>query len=131
MAVKVLRADRTTPQMTARFEQELKVLEAAADSAYVVKPLTGLRTTEEGGFYFALELLTESLSQRVAKGEYDLSRLLNVGADVAAATHQVHQLGYLHRDLCLGQCSLESTGGGQAGGFRPLPPDGSIGRSYA
>ncbi len=57
-------------------------------------------TTTEGGFYFAMELVTgRSLAQEIERGPLPLARVVNVIRQVAGALDEAHGLGIVHRDL--------------------------------
>ncbi len=93
VALKLLRKDRQTRQMTARFRREAEVL-AACDHPHVVALKTPVHEFE-GTLAFAMEYLPGG----DLTGE--VTDVLPLGKALAEALDHVHRKGYLHRDLSL------------------------------
>ncbi|MGE0494456.1 MAG: serine/threonine-protein kinase [Vulcanimicrobiota bacterium] len=126
-AIKVLRADRQTPQMTSRFRAEVAALEKVCDHPWVVSLKCPLREVAEGGMYYAMEYLPGgTLDDLVKVGGYGLSQVLAVAAGLAEGLARIHQAGLLHRDLCLKNVLLDGQGGARISDFglcRPTQQD--------
>ncbi len=110
LAVKVMRADRRTEQITSRFVAEARVMEKVAHPA-VMALRAPLAELPDGGLYFAMELVTGGkLDDLVARGGYDAATVLRIGESLAGGLAAIHEAGVLHRDLSLANLLLDDQG---------------------
>lgn len=102
VALKVLQPQFDTPT---EGEFEKRFLLEASMTARLQHPNTvtvhDYGRSEDGTYYIAMELVEGETLQRVLKetGRLPWSRALALGAQVAGALRQAHQLGLIHRDL--------------------------------
>jgi serine/threonine-protein kinase len=98
-AIKVLRPEISGERNLARFEQEVR------QTARLTHPNTiaiyDYGTTDEGHFYYAMELLDGADLERVVveTGPLPAARVLVVLEQVCAALAEAHGIGLIHRDL--------------------------------
>jgi serine/threonine protein kinase len=102
VAIKVLQPQFDTPT---EGEFEKRFLFEASMTARLQHPNTvtvhDYGRSEDGLYFIAMELVEGETLQRVLKetGRLPWSRALALGAQVAGALRQAHQLGLIHRDL--------------------------------
>src|SRR5205814_602302 len=102
VAVKVLRPESFE---TARFERESAVLAELHHPAVVRYVAHG--RTPEGPLYLAMEWLDgEDLSRCLKHRELTLEESVTLGVRVAAALHEAHRHGVVHRDVKPGNVFL-------------------------
>ncbi|OYV80974.1 MAG: hypothetical protein B7Z73_18640, partial [Planctomycetia bacterium 21-64-5] len=98
-AVKVLKPQSSTPEMLARFEQEVQL------SSQLTHPNTieiyDYGCTPDGVFYYAMEYIDGlNLSQVVAlSGELPAARVVYLLRQICGSLREAHSLGLLHRDI--------------------------------
>lgn len=98
-AVKVLKPEMNTPDMLARFEQEVQL------SSQLTHPNTieiyDYGRTPAGIFYYAMEYIDGlNLSQVVAlAGPLPPARVIHILRQVCGSLREAHALGLLHRDI--------------------------------
>lgn len=98
-AIKLMSPERNSPEDIDRFRREVQ------STARLRHPNTvtiyDYGRTEEGAFYYAMELLEGvTLSEIVrACGRFPASRAVHVMRQCAMALHEAHSLGLVHRDV--------------------------------
>jgi len=98
-AIKVLRPDIAGERSLARFEQEVR------QTARLTHPNTitifDYGTTDDGDFYYAMELLDGSDLDRIVReaGPFPPGRVLHVLDQACGALAEAHGIGLVHRDL--------------------------------
>lgn len=98
-AVKVLKPELSTPEMLARFEQEVQL------SSQLTHPNTieiyDYGCTPEGVFYYAMEYIDGlNLAQVVAMaGTLPAARVVFILRQICGSLREAHALGLLHRDI--------------------------------
>ncbi len=98
-AVKLLRADSTSPQAVARFEREVQQTTRLTHPNTV--QIYDFGRTPGGTFYYAMEYLVGvSLDRWVADvGPFDEGRAIYILLQVCASLNEAHELGLVHRDI--------------------------------
>lgn len=110
-AVKVLKPQSSTPEMLARFEQEVQL------SSQLTHPNTieiyDYGCTPEGVFYYAMEYIDGlNLAQVVAlAGPLPAARVVQILRQICGSLREAHSLGLLHRDIKPQNIMLCSRGG--------------------
>ncbi|NMC70249.1 MAG: protein kinase, partial [Myxococcales bacterium] len=100
VALKVLREDFTQKQdLVERFKQEAR--SAASIGHENIIDVSDFGTTEDGGIFFAMELLRGEDLADVLQREVrlPLERAARIVAQMCRALHAAHQKGIIHRDL--------------------------------
>ena len=100
VAIKVLREDFTRKQdLVDRFKQEAR--SAASIGHENIIDVSDFGTTEDGGIFFAMELLRGEDLAEVLQREVrlPLERAARIVAQICRALHAAHQKGIIHRDL--------------------------------
>lgn len=99
VALKVLHRELSTvPEYLQRFEREAQVV-AQIDHPHVAGA-TDFGKLSDGSVYLVLEYVQGSpLSELIAEGPIELSRVLDLGAQIASALQEAHRRGIVHRDL--------------------------------
>lgn len=98
-AVKVLKPQQNTPEMLARFEQEVQL------SSQLRHPNTieiwDYGRTADGVFYYAMEYIDGlNLAQVVAlAGPLPAARVVHILRQICGSLREAHELGLLHRDI--------------------------------
>jgi serine/threonine protein kinase len=98
-AVKVLKPDQNTPDMLARFEQEVQL------SSQLTHPNTieiyDYGRTPDGVFYYAMEYIDGlNLAQVVAlAGPLPPGRVIHLLRQICGSLREAHSLGLIHRDI--------------------------------
>jgi serine/threonine-protein kinase len=110
-AVKLIRPERVGERALARFEREAK-LTAGLSHPHTVTVYDYGRT-EEGVFYYAMELLEGADLQTVVEltGPLPPGRACRILAQVAGALAEAHAAGLIHRDVKPGNILLVERGG--------------------
>ncbi|MBN1774786.1 MAG: protein kinase [Deltaproteobacteria bacterium] len=100
VALKILREDFTHKQdLVERFKQEAR--SAASIGHENIIDVSDFGTTEDGGIFFAMELLRgEDLADLLQREvRLPLERAARIIAQMCRALHAAHQKGIIHRDL--------------------------------
>jgi serine/threonine-protein kinase len=111
IALKILRPDRDDRQALARFEREVRA------TALLSHPNTirvfDYGTTDDGLFYYAMELLDgETLDELVRReGALDCGRASRIVLQVARAIAEAHARNIIHRDIKPANVFLTQAGG--------------------
>lgn len=110
-AVKLLSPERVGPAAVARFEQEVQ------RTAMLTHPNTvtvyDYGRTEEGVFYYAMELLEGTTLEELVEldGPQPAARVIHLLAQVAASLAEAHEAGLIHRDIKPANILLVDRGG--------------------
>ena len=102
VALKLLPAKFTSdPARVHRFEREARAASALNHPNILTIHEIGQASTELRGIHFiATEFIEgETLRERLARGELDLTVALDVAAQIAAALAAAHEAGIVHRDI--------------------------------
>ncbi len=107
VAVKVLRAETTSPQALERFEREAKAIAALNHPG-----ICAIYDVGTSPFPFlVMELLDgETLHHRLARGPLDVPTLVDTSLALAEALAAAHAKGIVHRDLKPANIVLASRG---------------------
>jgi serine/threonine-protein kinase len=100
VALKILREDFTRKQdLVERFKQEAR--SAASIGHENIIDVSDFGTTDDGGIFFAMELLRgEDLADLLQREvRLPLERTARIVAQLCRALHAAHQKGIIHRDL--------------------------------
>lgn len=98
-AVKLIRADRTSPHLVERFENEIQATAKLTHPNTVEAYDSGI--TDAGQPFFVMEFLPGlNLHDIVDRtGPMPASRVIHLLRQVCSALSEVHQLGMVHRDI--------------------------------
>jgi serine/threonine protein kinase len=108
VAIKVLPANLSSPEMRQRFEREARAVSQLSHPHICALYDVGREGETE---YLVMELLEgETLSARLAKGALPLDQTLRYGAEIADALDRAHRQGIVHRDLKPGNVMLTKSG---------------------
>ncbi len=92
----------------ARFEREAKTISSLNHPNICTLHDIG---HENGVYFLVMELLEgESLADRLVKGKLDITKVLEIGSQVAGALEAAHRKGVVHRDLKPGNIFLTKDG---------------------
>ncbi|MDQ6892588.1 MAG: protein kinase [Acidobacteriota bacterium] len=108
VAIKVLPAHLSSPEMRQRFDREAKAVSQLSHSNICALYDIG----RDGEIdYLVMELLDgETLSARLARGPLPLEHTLRYGREMANALDRAHRQGIVHRDLKPGNVMLTKSG---------------------
>ena len=110
-ALKLIRVDRAGDQGVQRFEREVQL------TARLTHPNTitiyDYGRTQDGIFYYAMELLEGANLQRIVAldGPQPPARVVRILSMVAAALNEAHAIGLIHRDIKPANIMLCTQGG--------------------
>ncbi|PZR06623.1 MAG: hypothetical protein DI536_30155 [Archangium gephyra] len=103
VAVKVLKQEHVTDaEVVHRFLQEIRAIEAIAHP-HVIRISDSGESTLPGGrrcVYCVMEVLQgQTLADAINAGPLDVTRSVNIAAQVAEALQAAHDIGVVHRDI--------------------------------
>lgn len=110
-AIKLLGADRNTPEDLDRFRREVQM------TAKLQHPNTitifDYGRTEDGTFYYAMELLDGATLQEIVaeEGRLPESRVVHILFQCAMALQEAHAMGLVHRDIKPNNIMMTEQGG--------------------
>ena len=110
-AIKLLRADQSGAASVARFEREVQL------TARLTHPNTitifDYGRTDDGVFYYAMELLDGATLQRIVavNGPQPPGRVVRIVSMICGALAEAHAIGLMHRDIKPANIMLCSQGG--------------------
>ena len=108
VAIKVLPAHLSSPEMRQRFDREAKAVSQLSHPHICALYDVGRHGETE---YLVMELLDgETLSARLARGPLPLEQTLRYGREIADALDRAHRQGIVHRDLKPGNVMLTKSG---------------------
>jgi Protein kinase domain len=108
VALKVLRAERTTPASLKRFRREVAIAREA-DNPHLVRVFDIGEAGET--VFLAMELVVgASLRERIAKGPLHVDEAVRIGSEVLEGLAALHGLGIVHRDVKPGNILIASDG---------------------
>ena len=97
VAIKVLSAPSSSPDLKQRFEREARAISALSHPNICHLYDVG---TQDGTDYLVMEYLEgETLAERLQKGPLPLEQTLKIGIEIAEALDKAHRQGIVHRDL--------------------------------
>jgi eukaryotic-like serine/threonine-protein kinase len=97
VAIKVLRADATHPEVRQRFEREARTVSQLSHPHICALYDVG---QHDGASFLVMEYLEgETLAHRLGKGPVPLEEALPYATQIAEALEEAHQHGIVHRDL--------------------------------
>jgi tetratricopeptide (TPR) repeat protein/tRNA A-37 threonylcarbamoyl transferase component Bud32 len=112
VALKVIKSELATKELTARFAQESLVL-ARLQHPGIAQIYESGTVQSDGGpqSYFAMEFIRgEELNDYAASHHLDAAQRLELMAKVCDAVHHAHQRGIIHRDLKPGNILVDEAG---------------------
>ena len=109
VALKVLRADRTSPEALTRLRREVAVARQAASPRLV--RVFDIGASGESVFLTMEDVPGGSLKERLADGVPPLAETLRVAGEVLEGLAVLHGLGIVHRDVKPGNVLLDARGG--------------------
>ncbi len=111
VALKLIRPDlRSETHLRAWMLREARAANRV-DHAHIVE-IHDVGETEDGDLYLVMEyLLGTALSAEVSKGQFPVSRAVDVLEQMCAALARAHDLGVIHRDLKSDNIMLTARGG--------------------
>ncbi|MBX3269512.1 MAG: protein kinase [Sandaracinaceae bacterium] len=111
VALKLIRPDlRGETHLRAWMLREARAANRV-DHAHIVE-IHDVGETEEGELYLVMEYLTgAALSSEIAKGQFPITRAVDVLEQMTAALARAHDLGVVHRDLKADNIMLTVRGG--------------------
>ncbi|MFN7989139.1 MAG: bifunctional serine/threonine-protein kinase/ABC transporter substrate-binding protein [Thermoanaerobaculia bacterium] len=108
VALKVLRADRTSPAALVRMKREVAIARQAASPRLV--RVFDIDTSVESVFLTMEDVPGGSLKERLAAGRLPLEETLRVAGEVLEGLAVLHGLGIVHRDVKPGNVLLDAEG---------------------
>ena len=108
VALKVLRADRTSPAALLRMKREVAVARQAASPRLV--RVFDIDTSGESVFLTMEDVPGGSLKERLAAGLLPLEETLRIAGEVLEGLAVLHGLGIVHRDVKPGNVLLDAAG---------------------
>ena len=108
VALKVLRADRTSPEALTRLKREVAVARQAASPRLV--RVYDIDATGESVFLTMEDVPGGSLKDRLAEGLPPLEEALRIAGEVLEGLAVLHGLGIVHRDVKPGNVLLDARG---------------------
>jgi tRNA A-37 threonylcarbamoyl transferase component Bud32 len=108
VALKVLRADRTSPEALTRLKREVAVARHAASTRLV--RVYDIDAAEESVFLTMEDVPGGSLKERLAEGPLPLEDALRIAGEVLEGLGVLHGLGIVHRDVKPGNVLLTEEG---------------------
>jgi eukaryotic-like serine/threonine-protein kinase len=110
-ALKLLRPDHAQPKDLARFEREVQLTARLTHPNTIT--LFDYGRTDDGVFYYAMELLDGATLQRIVEvdGPQAESRVLHVLKMACGALAEAHGIGLIHRDVKPANIMLCKQGG--------------------
>ena len=106
VALKVLRADRTSPEALTRLKREVAVARQAASPRLV--RVYDIDASGESVFLTMEDVAGGSLKDRLAQGQLPLEETLRVAREVLEGLAVLHGLGIVHRDVKPGNVLLSA-----------------------
>jgi serine/threonine-protein kinase len=110
-AIKLLSPDRNAPDDIDRFRREVQMTAKLQHPNTVT--IYDYGCTEEGTFYYAMELLegVTLLEMVEAEGQLPESRVIHIMRQCAMALHEAHAIGLVHRDIKPNNIMMTQQGG--------------------
>ncbi|MGD8825800.1 MAG: serine/threonine-protein kinase [Myxococcales bacterium] len=110
-AIKLLSPDRNAPEDMDRFRREVQMTAKLKHPNTVT--IFDYGRTEDGTFYYAMELLDGVTLLEIVEAERHLteSRVIHILRQCAMALHEAHQLGLVHRDIKPNNIMMTQQGG--------------------
>ncbi len=110
-AIKLLSPDRNTPDDIDRFRREVQMTAKLKHPNTVT--IYDYGRTEEGTFYYAMELLDGVTLLEIvqAGGPIPESRVIHIMRQCAMALHEAHTMGLVHRDIKPNNIMMTQQGG--------------------
>jgi serine/threonine-protein kinase len=110
-AIKLLGADRNTPDDIDRFRREVQMTAKLRHPNTVT--IYDYGCTEDGTFYYAMELLDGVTLLEIVEAEGLLpeSRVVHIMRQCAMALHEAHTIGLVHRDIKPNNIMMTQQGG--------------------
>lgn len=108
VALKVLRADRTSPEALTRLKREVAVARQAASPRLV--RVYDIDASGESVFLTMEDVAGGSLKDRLARGQLPLEETLRVAREILEGLAVLHGLGIVHRDVKPGNVLLSADG---------------------
>lgn len=108
VALKVLRADRTSPEALTRLKREVAVARQAASPRLV--RVYDIDASGESVFLTMEDVAGGSLKERLAEGRLAFEEALRVAREVLEGLAALHGLGIVHRDVKPGNVLLAADG---------------------
>lgn len=110
-AIKLLGADRNTPEDLERFRREVQMTAKLKHPNTVT--IYDYGRTDDGTFYYAMELLEGVTLHEIVEVEGSLSeaRVVHILQQCAMALHEAHEMGLVHRDIKPNNIMMTQQGG--------------------
>ena len=108
VALKVLRADRTSPAALVRMKREVAIARQAASPRLV--RVFDIDATGESVFLTMEDVPGGSLKERLAEGRLPLEETLRIAGEILEGLAVLHGLGIVHRDVKPGNVLLDAEG---------------------
>jgi serine/threonine-protein kinase len=110
-AIKLLGADRNTPEDLDRFRREVQMTAKLKHPNTVT--IYDYGQTDDGTFYYAMELLDGVTLVEIvlAEGFQPQPRVVHILRQCAMALHEAHEMGLVHRDIKPNNIMLTQQGG--------------------
>jgi len=110
-AIKLLNAERNTPDDVDRFRREVQMTAKLRHPNTIT--IYDYGCTEEGTFYYAMELLEGVNLFEIVQvdGRLPESRVVHILRQCAMALHEAHSMGLVHRDIKPNNIMMTQQGG--------------------